>query len=121
MNVWLWKEATFDAAHQLPLHDGACKRLHGHTYKLQLGLYVPVDSTTGMGLDFKHLSRFISEEVLYEYDHQLLNDRLRGLQPTAENIAGAICRKAKTHFRCPVKVRIWETPTSWCEISDEDA
>ena len=30
------KEFTFDCAHMLTGHDGLCKNLHGHTYKLRI-------------------------------------------------------------------------------------
>ena len=30
------KEFSFDMAHMLDGHDGKCKNLHGHTYKLQV-------------------------------------------------------------------------------------
>ena len=30
------KEFNFDMAHMLDGHDGKCKNLHGHTYKLQV-------------------------------------------------------------------------------------
>ena len=32
------KEFTFDCAHMLTGHDGLCKNLHGHTYKLIISL-----------------------------------------------------------------------------------
>jgi 6-pyruvoyltetrahydropterin/6-carboxytetrahydropterin synthase len=32
-NQWLLaKEFRFEAAHQLPYHDGKCARLHGHSW-----------------------------------------------------------------------------------------
>lgn len=32
------KEFTFDSAHHLEWHQGKCHNLHGHTYKLQVGI-----------------------------------------------------------------------------------
>ncbi|HEX59299.1 MAG TPA: hypothetical protein ENF26_04020, partial [Methanomicrobia archaeon] len=28
--------ARFSAAHRLPQHEGKCKELHGHTYKVEV-------------------------------------------------------------------------------------
>ena len=36
--VLVSKEFTFDAAHHLHCYEGKCKNLHGHTYRVVLGL-----------------------------------------------------------------------------------
>lgn len=71
------KEITFDCAHMLSNHNGACANLHGHTYKLQVGITgVPVggsDATdSAMIVDFKELKRILKETVMDKYDHALI-------------------------------------------------
>ena len=55
--MWIiYKEFTFEAAHQLPHHEGKCRRLHGHSFRGRV--YVMSDrlhnsgSETGMVMDF---------------------------------------------------------------------
>lgn len=74
----------FEAAHRLPFHDGVCKRLHGHSYRLRVSVAVQVDPGTGMGCDFADLDDIVSRRVIGDLDHQNLNDFLEN--PTAENI-----------------------------------
>ena len=116
MKAWTWTEATFDAAHQLPLHEGKCRRLHGHTYKVVLGIEVEIDNTTGMAVDFGVLQDFLHIHAVAPYDHKLLNDVLFGRQPTAENIALEILGQAVRVFKCPARVRVHETPSCWVEV-----
>lgn len=34
--VKLYYKGTFDAAHYLPAYPGNCKKLHGHTWKVEV-------------------------------------------------------------------------------------
>jgi len=68
---------------------------HGHTYELEVTVEGPVDPATGWILDFGDLKRIVAEKVVKKCDLKNLNSDvpfLRGVNPTAENIA----------------VRIWE-------------
>lgn len=61
------KEFTFDAAHRLEGYQGLCQNLHGHTYKLQVGIYGPVKNEAGaaddgMVWDFVKLKQAIKEK-----------------------------------------------------------
>jgi 6-pyruvoyltetrahydropterin/6-carboxytetrahydropterin synthase len=118
--VWVWKRCSFDAAHQLPLYDGACQRLHGHTYFVELGVLCTIHPTSGMGIDLKEVGDFLKTNVIALFDHQLINDRLPGiLQPTAEQIGLYILRVASRYFPAAVKIRVFETPDSWVELEDD--
>lgn len=94
MRAALTKEFKFEAAHQLPNHDGACRRLHGHSYRVQLhveGQVRPADGAhdEGMVIDFARLKRVWQAQLDPRLEHQFLNDTLGpSYQPTtAENIA----------------------------------
>ncbi|WDC84441.1 6-carboxytetrahydropterin synthase [Caloramator sp. mosi_1] len=47
------KEFNFEAAHMLSEHQGDCKNLHGHSYKMIVE--VTGDIKNGMVIDFKDL------------------------------------------------------------------
>lgn len=118
------KEFTFDAAHKLEGYNGLCKNLHGHTYKLQVGIYgkiknVPGATDDGMVLDFVQLKQVIKEKVIDKLDHQYIND-IVSFRPTSENIALWMISILK-EADIPVKfIRLYETPTSYVEINEGD-
>jgi 6-pyruvoyltetrahydropterin/6-carboxytetrahydropterin synthase len=118
------KEFTFDAAHRLDNHEGNCKNLHGHTYKLHVGVYGPIINEPGapddgMVLDFAELKSIVKTEIIDKLDHQFINEILP-FRPTAENMAVwmvQVLRKAGL----PLKfIRLYETPTSCVEIYEGD-
>jgi 6-pyruvoyltetrahydropterin/6-carboxytetrahydropterin synthase len=95
---------TFSAAHRLhnPARDaewnrrtyGKCDnpRGHGHNYVMEVSVKGRIDPETGMVIDLKRLKDIVRERVLDRVDHQNLNedvDFLRGVIPTAENLARA--------------------------------
>jgi 6-pyruvoyltetrahydropterin/6-carboxytetrahydropterin synthase len=116
------KAFTFDAAHQLPNHDGKCRFLHGHTYRVELELHAPVrepdgHSDEGMVVDFAEVKR-AWKPLRDRLDHSFLNDVIPGdYRPTtAENIAHFILDRLSNELPAPLSVRVWETPTSMVEV-----
>jgi len=127
MEITVVKEFTFDAAHYLPNHPGKCKHLHGHTYRLQVGVKGPIDPETGMVTDFGILKDIVKMYVIDKLDHSFLNESLDLFYlpngaPTAENMVVWIVKVlnefvleeweglVKLHF-----LRLYETPTSYAE------
>lgn len=95
---------TFSAAHRLhnPNRDDAWNRTtydkcdnpagHGHNYVVQVSVRGPIDPETGMVIDLKELKDIVRQRVIDRVDHTNLNedvDFLRGVIPTAENLARA--------------------------------
>nr|BCX01753.1 MAG: 6-carboxy-5,6,7,8-tetrahydropterin synthase [Bacteroidota bacterium] len=123
----LHTEFTFEAAHSLPNYDGPCRRLHGHTYRVRITaesdrLYPSrYLSTPDMVCDFRELRWARADQEAGGLDHAYLNDILEA-PPTAERIAEYIHRETKKRLPEGIKltVTVWETPTSWCEYTDED-
>jgi 6-pyruvoyltetrahydropterin/6-carboxytetrahydropterin synthase len=116
----LKKKFTFEAAHQLPLHDGKCRRLHGHSW---VGWLVcegarlqDVGPKAGMLVDFGDLSAAVQglrEEYL---DHHDLN-RTTGLEnPTSEALAEWVYHRLKPRLPKLAAVVIEETCTSSAEF-----
>jgi 6-pyruvoyltetrahydropterin/6-carboxytetrahydropterin synthase len=69
---------------------------HGHNYGLDVTLKGEVDPRTGYVFDLKRLKQLVEDTVLTDLDHANLNvdvPWLRGVIPTAENIAVQIWRK----------------------------
>jgi 6-pyruvoyltetrahydropterin/6-carboxytetrahydropterin synthase len=118
--VWVWKKISFNAAHRLPLYEGACFEMHGHTYFVELGVLCTIDPRTGMGIDLKEIGDFLRTNVFALFDHKVVNERLPGdIQPTAEQIGRYILSVAARYFPAAVKVRVYETPDSWVELEDD--
>jgi 6-pyruvoyltetrahydropterin/6-carboxytetrahydropterin synthase len=135
------KSFTFEMAHALWNYDGACRNIHGHSYKL----YVTVagdpvkdenDPKFGMVIDFKDLKKIVNESVVKELDHALVLYRkaegeslsslkamyekvlLLNFQPTCENLVLYIAETLskllpeKTSLH---SVKLYETATSYAE------
>jgi 6-pyruvoyltetrahydropterin/6-carboxytetrahydropterin synthase len=110
-------ETTFDAAHNILASNGKCERLHGHTWKIELFVIGEKTESTGMVIDFSVLKASL-QELAEKLDHTYLNELTEIGNPTSENIA----KYAFDHLKKIIpdcvkleKVRIWESPKSWCE------
>ena len=128
------KAITFEAAHQLPNHDGKCRNLHGHSYKVEAFFVGPWLVPTGksipqegMLVDFTVIGAAL-KELHALVDHTFLNDvvreRLGVPVTTAELLARGfylfLVERLETleGFRATVeKVRVWETASAYAEYS----
>jgi len=117
------KRFTFDAAHCLPLlPDGhKCKRVHGHTYTVELVCKGRLQRDC-MVMDYAEIAEQwmpLGEQL----DHHYLND-IPGLEyPTTEILAHWIFHKLTqndTTFHHLKLVRVYESSTTWCEITRQD-
>ena len=117
MKVSVTKCFGFEASHYLPDYEGACSRLHGHSYKLQVTVSGSVDETTGMVVDFNILKSVVKDAVVDRYDHRYLNDFFDN--PTAENMVQHIFKKLGIEFSkmglTLESVKLWETESSFAE------
>ena len=122
MKISVTKEFRFEAAHHLPNYDGACRNLHGHSYKLEVEVAGIVGSLTGMIIDFSDLKNTVKMLVISPYDHSDLNNHFD--MPTAENMCSEIFKRLSSainnqEFIKVVRVRLWETSTSYAEAKAE--
>ncbi len=117
----LEKSFRFEASHQLPHHDGKCRRLHGHSWIGKLFVagssLVPDDggAKAGMLVDYGDLSSAITPLVEDYLDHHHLNETTQLENPTSEHLARWIYDKMKSVIPLLVAVRIEETCTSAAE------
>ena len=135
--ITIVREFTFEAAHWLPYYEGMAGDLHGHTYKLEIGLRGDVDLETGMVADFSAIDEHIRESILKHVQHTCLNNleevhNFPHEVPTLENIVIWIVNRlinditrnkldyikrnvpANTSINL-VLVRLWETPQQYAE------
>lgn len=114
MTISITKLFEFEACHHLPNYDGACRNLHGHSYKLEVEIVGGIDEETGMITDFSNLKRVVQDRILNRLDHSNLNAFFD--MPTAENMVKYIFEKMTECYSGVIRVRLWETSTSYAEI-----
>ena len=116
----IFKEFTIEAAHWLPnVPEGhKCRRLHGHSFHIELHVSGPVDPHFGWVIDFADLKAAF-QAVENRIDHRCLNE-VEGLEnPTSENLARWIWQKLSPALPLLSKVVVKETCTSGCIYSGE--
>ena len=77
--VSITKEFSWNMAHLLAEHEGLCKNLHGHTYKMQIevtrkeeDVIMSHASSEGMVLDFKDLKQLVNVKIVEPLDHAFM-------------------------------------------------
>jgi 6-pyruvoyltetrahydropterin/6-carboxytetrahydropterin synthase len=130
--VRITRRATFAAAHILCRDDwsdeknrevfGACTTDHGHNYVIEVTVGGALDSETGMVINLKQVDSVLRREFIDAVDHRHLNrdvDFMRGVIPTAENVALAAFDRLEPHFKPArlLKVRVVETENNAAEVT----
>ncbi len=109
---------NFEAAHHLPNHEGKCKNIHGHNYKLEVtfsGDRKIEGNSKGMIIDFSDLKKIVDSVIIDRVDHKNLNDIFAN--PTAENMVFAFVDWIRNSQLS--KLKLWETDDSFAEWSKE--
>ena len=106
--IYITRRAHFNAAHRLFNREwsddqnmavfGKCSNpnWHGHNYELFVTVKGIPNNETGFVMNLKILSQIIEKKILKKVDHKNLNlevDFLKGIQPSAENIAIAFWKQ----------------------------
>lgn len=107
--------ASFDAAHQIPGHPGACATLHGHTYRVEAEFAGGALDDLGMVRDFGDLKGALREVLP---DHSYLNDVIPE-GTTAEIISRWVFERLRERGLPASAVTVWETETSACRYTPE--
>jgi len=141
--IRLTKEFGFELAHALYGHDGLCKNIHGHSYKLfvtVIGKPISDNSSPkyGMVIDFSDLKKIVKEEIVDRLDHALMvnddtsqiniQEALSGIvslrivnvnyQTTCENMVQDFAQRIKGRLPNGVSlhsIKLNETATSFAE------
>ena len=116
----IFKEFTIEAAHWLPnVPEGhKCRRLHGHSFRIQVYVKGPLDPQLGWVMDFADIKAAF-QPVEDALDHRCLND-VEGLEnPTSENLARWVWMRVKPALPSLSKVMVRETCTNGCVYTGE--
>jgi len=114
----------FASAHTLRDYPGACSRMHGHNWKVELEAIASKLDDVGMGVDFKQM-KHIAREVGDRLDHRYLNELepFTEINPTAENIAAYLYREISKQLNSDTitvsAVTLWETERACVRYSEE--
>lgn len=128
--IYLTKRFTFSASHVLRNPNfsneqnletyGKCSwdNGHGHNYTLEVTVKGEVPEATGMIIDLKKLKEIVNKNLVDKLDHKHLNydvDFLRGVIPTAENIALKIWDELQKFLPNNMlhEIKLWETENNW--------
>ena len=133
--ITVTKTVKFDAAHVLTNHQGLCKNLHGHTYRVDVSVTQAADDDRDMVIDFKDLKGIANEVVCDRFDHAFIyNTESAGeceiaavvkkngmrtvaipFRSTAENLAKLFFNDLKARIPGLAAVKVWETADSSAE------
>jgi queuosine biosynthesis protein QueD len=116
MKVRLTRDFTFEAAHRLPnAPEGhKCRRLHGHSFRVEVTVEGIVDPATGWFLDYGVI-REIVDPIRRQLDHYYLNE-IPGLEnATSENLAGWLWERLKPSLPSLARISVHETCEARCE------
>ena len=144
--IRITKKFDFEMAHALWNYDGACRNVHGHSYKLFVTVRgEPVvdsrDAKDGMVMDFGDLKQMVREKIVDRFDHSVVvSERaphdflghveqmfekyeLTPFQPTSENLVlffvGILQKTLPAQLELAA-LRLYETETSYAEWLKED-
>ena len=113
MNIELRKTFQFEAAHSLPRlpKTHKCRRLHGHSFKVDIVVAGECDAKLGWLMDFADITAAF-KPIWEKIAHNCLN-QVPGLEnPTSEEIAVWIWNKLKPRLPLLTEVAVAETCTA---------
>lgn len=142
MKVTATRRICFDAGHRVYGHEGKCRNLHGHSYKVFLTAEAPQLDALGRVIDFGVLKGLLGTWIDEKWDHgfllcredkeaQTLVGALEGQKlyilpynPTAENIGKYLLEEVGPRVLEDsgvklVKVDVWETENCLASVTLE--
>ncbi|MDX9791277.1 MAG: 6-carboxytetrahydropterin synthase [Candidatus Kapaibacterium sp.] len=137
MTTKIGKEYKWEMSHRLPFHEGPCKNIHGHSYKMFLILEGELTENS-MVLDYYDIDKFV-KPLLEKFDHSFVCDkddykmieflRDNGFKyhvidyyTTSENLVTYMLESALPHFKqyrnlTKLTIRLYETEDAYAERS----
>jgi len=114
----------FAASHSLRNYEGACQRMHGHNWKIEVEATANKLNEAGMAVDFKVIKK-AANQVIDGLDHYHLNDipPFTEINPTAENIAAHLYTSIGSIVNTDTvkisAVTVWETERACARYTEE--
>ena len=125
------KRIDFCYGHRLLDYDGVCKHPHGHNAVAEIEVRTGTLDSRNMVCDFSDIKRVVKGWIDSELDHNMVLRQddplvaplqqlgepvyLLDSNPTVERIARLIFDNAHEQGLPVVRVKVWETPTSFAE------
>ena len=137
MKTKIAKDFYWEMSHRLPFHNGPCRNIHGHSYKIRVGITGNPDSN-GIILDYYDL-KVLMTPIIEKLDHSFVVDsgdkimmdflKTNNLKyhilektTTAENLAEYIFLQIKNEIKnrypnlSELTVRLFETDDVYAEV-----
>ena len=124
----------FCYGHRLLDYDGVCRHPHGHNAKVEIEVRTGSLDSRNMVCDFSDIKRIVKGWIDRAFDHKMLlrhdDPLVKSLKelgepvyicdsnPTVEHIAQLIYQHATKEGLPVVRVKVWETPTSYAEYGE---
>ena len=114
--------SDFASAHTLRGYPGACSRMHGHNWKVEVRVSAKELNNAGLGIDFTILKKE-TKQLLGRLDHKYLNDlpMFKGVSPSSEHICkylydelGIVLNDDNITIEC---VTVWESDRAYASYS----
>ena len=138
--ITVTKTVKFDAAHVLTNHQGLCKNLHGHTYRVDVSVSQAEDDDRDMVIDFKDLKVIANEVICDRFDHAFIytpasagekeiaavveKNGMRTVaipfRSTSENLAKMFYDELKARVPGLAAVKVWETADNCAEYRESN-
>lgn len=115
----------FASAHTLRDYPGACARMHGHNWKVEVEVTASELDAIGMGVDFRVIKQ-AARDIAERLDHRYLNDLEPFVQinPTAENIAAYFHQELSAQLNNDSirvhAVTLWETERACVRYAEDE-
>jgi 6-pyruvoyltetrahydropterin/6-carboxytetrahydropterin synthase len=145
--IRITKQFNFETGHALYGYDGACRNIHGHSYKLYVTVIgLPIDDKEhvkyGMVIDFKDLKKIVNQEVVEIFDHATVFNKntphkdlaitlkknghkviMADYQPTCELLVIDFANKIKNRLPSNIllhSLKLQETESSFAQWYEKD-
>jgi 6-pyruvoyltetrahydropterin/6-carboxytetrahydropterin synthase len=106
---------------------GACQRVHGHNFRLEVSVSGQPDPATGFFCNVLELERIVRSAVVDPCDHQMLNEvpLFAGQVPTMEVVAQVFWRELEPRLSAQgmrlAELLFAETDDHWVRIRPDQA
>ena len=145
--IRITKQFNFETGHALYGYDGACRNIHGHSYKLYVTVIgLPIDDKEdvkyGMVIDFTDLKKIVNQEVVEVFDHATVFNKntphkdlaitlknnghkviMADYQPTCELLVIDFANKIKNRLPSNIllhSLKLQETESSFAQWYEKD-